>query len=83
MQKCPNCRAAFKGGAVCHRCGCELELLVRIEHRAEALERLAVQCLQTDPAVADFAARRALAMQHRPLAAALRGFIAYLDKRRR
>ncbi len=31
MERCPACRARVQGAAVCHRCGAELELLIRAD----------------------------------------------------
>ena len=80
MERCPNCRARFSGDAVCHRCGCELGPTLRIEARAQALEQLAVQCLQWDLQAAAYLVERSLKLQQRPLAKALRGFIEHLLK---
>lgn len=75
MERCPNCRARYKGDPVCYRCGCELQPLRRLEAQAERLERLAVQCLTWDLDMAEQAVAKALRLQRRPLALALRGFI--------
>ena len=82
MERCPNCRARFKGDPVCYRCGCDLSEILRIEKRAQALEQLAVQCLAWDLKAATGLVERTLRLQQRPLALALRGFIEYLAKRR-
>ena len=81
MERCPNCRARYKGDPVCYRCGCELQRLRRLEARAERLERLAVQCLTWDLDMAEQAVAKALRLQRRPLALALRGFIRRLARR--
>ena len=78
MERCPNCRARLKGDSVCHRCGCDLTDVLRIEARAQALERLAVQCLAWDLKAATDLVERSLKLQRRPLALALRGFIKHL-----
>lgn len=81
MERCPNCRARYKGDPVCYRCGCELQPLRRLEAQAERLERLAVQCLTWDLDMAEQAVAKALRLQRRPLALALRGFIGRLARR--
>jgi methylphosphotriester-DNA--protein-cysteine methyltransferase len=45
VQRCPVCRASFKGSPVCHRCRADLSTLLRIERQAEQLARQAVQAL--------------------------------------
>ncbi|MBT3308862.1 MAG: hypothetical protein HOL04_08190 [Gammaproteobacteria bacterium] len=45
MDKCPNCRARYRGGEQCHRCGMELELLLHIEQQREQLIIEALQAL--------------------------------------
>jgi hypothetical protein len=82
MERCPNCRARFKGEPVCYRCGCELGRLLQIEAHAAALEKLAVHCLSVDLEIAEHAVEKALRLQRRPLALALREFIRHLATRR-
>ena len=82
MERCPNCRARFKGEPVCYRCGCDLTPVLRIEARAQALERLAIQCLAWDLVAAGQLLERALKLQRRPLALALRGFVEHRARRR-
>ncbi|MFZ2633228.1 MAG: hypothetical protein WA081_06875 [Desulfosalsimonadaceae bacterium] len=36
MERCPTCQASYKGKPVCHRCGTEIGLLIRIEDDAAA-----------------------------------------------
>lgn len=75
MERCPNCRARYRGDPECHRCGMELSRLLRIEAQAARWECLAVQRLAAgDRRGAITAADRALALQHRPLATLLRDF---------
>jgi hypothetical protein len=39
--KCPVCSAGFRDTAICPRCGCDLQLLMKIAARAWALRRQA------------------------------------------
>jgi hypothetical protein len=75
MERCPVCRASFRGGSSCHRCGADLSPLLAIDRQAEALERRAVQYLvagDLDGAAA--AAEQAVASRGAPLAVSLVGF---------
>ena len=75
MERCPVCRARFKGEAICYRCGADLSPLLRIETEAAAWEREAVTLLATGQWIeARGAADRALALRHSPLASAMRDF---------
>jgi GxxExxY protein len=42
VERCPACRARVQNVAVCHRCGADLELLVRAEHQVKRWIREAV-----------------------------------------
>ena len=75
MERCPVCRARFKGEAVCYRCGADLSVLLAIEAEAAEWERETVAMLAAgDWIAARRAADQALALQHSPLAAAARDF---------
>ena len=75
MERCPVCRARFKGEAVCYRCGADLNVLLAIEAEAAQWEREAVSLLASgDWIAARRAAGQALALQYSPLAAAARDF---------
>ena len=37
MQRCPNCKARYRGGQVCHRCEMELTRLLEIDRQAASL----------------------------------------------
>ncbi|MBK8535243.1 MAG: hypothetical protein IPL59_08950 [Candidatus Competibacteraceae bacterium] len=75
MERCPVCRARFKQDPVCSRCGADLSSLLAIETEAAALERQAVVLLGVGQWIeARQAADRALALQHSPLALAVREF---------
>ncbi len=73
MERCPVCRARFKGEAVCYRCGADLSVLLTIEAEAAAREREMVVLLATGQWIdARRVADRALALRYSPLAAAAR-----------
>ncbi|MDQ2694934.1 MAG: hypothetical protein M3Z21_06060, partial [Pseudomonadota bacterium] len=75
MERCPNCRARYTGGAGCRRCGMALSALLRIEAQAAAWERFAVErLLAGDLRGTLVAAGESLARQQRPLASMLRDF---------
>jgi hypothetical protein len=75
MERCPVCRARFKGDPVCYRCGADLSVLLAIEAEAATLERRAITLLGTGQLLeARQAAERALALQYRPLALAVRNW---------
>ena len=75
MERCPVCRARFKGEAVCYRCGADLSTLLAIEAEAVAGEREAVSLLASGEWIAARrAAGRALALQYSLMAAAARDF---------
>jgi hypothetical protein len=76
MERCPNCRARFREGEHCHRCGMGLSQLLQIEARAVSWERIAVRRLAGgDVTGAQAAAAKSLLTQHRPLALLLRMFV--------
>ena len=75
MERCPVCRARFKGEAVCYRCSADLNVLLAIEAEAAQWEREAVSLLVSGEWIAARrAADQALALQYSPLAAAARDF---------
>jgi hypothetical protein len=75
MERCPVCRARCKGDPVCQRCGADLSELLAIEAEVAALERRAVLLLEASEfGEARRTAERALALQHSPLALAVRDF---------
>jgi hypothetical protein len=75
MERCPVCRARFKGDSVCYRCGADLSVLLDIEAEATALERRAVRLIGNGEFVeAQQTADRALALQYSPLVLAARDF---------
>ena len=46
MDRCPSCRARFKGDATCYRCGADLSVLLRVENRSKEILSEALQCYQ-------------------------------------
>ena len=42
MQRCPTCKAPYKGKPHCHRCGTDLERLIAIRDQAEAHRQEAI-----------------------------------------
>jgi len=80
MERCPNCNARQRGEEDhCHRCGMDLTALLAIEAWAEHWERQALARLAAgDAGGARAAARRALGLQRRELAAVIHGFVGWL-----
>lgn len=76
MERCPNCKARYKGENTCQRCGMELSRLVQIENQVRHLERVAIQKILAQEA---FAAERilndALILQNSPSAKILLDFV--------
>ncbi len=83
MDRCPQCRARYKGGETCRRCGADVSLLVAIEARAETLARQAVAKLLADDIPA--ASKKALScrrLHDTSFSRALAGFITHLNIKR-
>jgi hypothetical protein len=79
MERCPVCRARFKGDPVCRRCNADLAPLLAIEASAESYARRAISDLATgDIAAAGEAANRACALHFTLFGEALRDFISSL-----
>lgn len=77
MQRCPVCRASFKGGPFCHRCRADLSTLLRIEQQAEQLACQAVQALATgEKKKARELADNACFLHASPFHRAIAGFLA-------
>ena len=75
MERCPVCRARFKGEAVCYRCGADLSALLAIAAEAAAWEReMVARLAEGEWIAARRAADRALALRYSPLAVAARDF---------
>ena len=82
MDRCPNCRARYREGEHCYRCGMELAQLLKIEAQAAFWEHLAVgRLLAGDLASAGAAADNSLRRQRRPLALALRMFVRDVERK--
>lgn len=48
MERCPNCKARYRSGEVCRRCGMELTWLLKIERNAELLHQQMIQALKNE-----------------------------------
>jgi hypothetical protein len=76
MERCPNCRASYKGGQECRRCGMKLGGLLAIEAQARAREWLAIQQIAADNlAGAEQTLIQTLRLYASPLAEQLLGFV--------
>lgn len=75
MERCPNCRARYRDGEACRRCGMELGHLLAAEAAAERLLRQGVANLADgDVPAALGALQRAASLAHNPFAELLLGF---------
>lgn len=45
--KCPVCRATYRSGAICHRCGVDLTPLIHLHDQAIWHHRQAIQAFQS------------------------------------
>lgn len=76
MKRCPNCRARYKEGQECRRCGMNLGGLLAIEAQARAREWLAIQQIAADDlAGAEQTLIQTLRLCASPLAERLLGFV--------
>lgn len=76
MERCPNCRARYKDGQECRRCGMKLGGLLVIEAQARAREWLAIQQIAADNlAGAEQTLIQTLRLCTSPLAERLLGFV--------
>ena len=76
MERCPNCRARYKEGQECRRCGMKLGGLLAIEAQARAQEWLAIQQIAADNlAGAEQTLIQTLRLYASPLAERLLGFV--------
>ena len=76
MERCPNCRASYKGGQECRRCGMKLGGLLAIEAQARAREWIAIQQIAADNlAGAEQTLIQTLRLYASPLAERLLGFV--------
>ena len=48
MERCPNCKARYRKGETCRRCGMELKWLLKIEQSAESLRQQIIQALKNE-----------------------------------
>ena len=75
MQRCPNCRARYRDGDTCHRCGMELTLLLRVEQASECYLMAGIDALAVnDPDTARVFFNRSFRLTHDALAASLLAF---------
>jgi hypothetical protein len=75
VERCPICRARFKGSP-CYRCGTPLDLLLKVEHQAENLLHQGIKALAAgDETQALTHLRKAVSMHRTPLALALLAFV--------
>lgn len=63
MTRCPNCKARYKGGENCHRCGMELNWLLNIEESARVLRSKIIKALLSG----DYQQAKILVQQHQQL----------------
>jgi hypothetical protein len=76
MERCPNCRASYKGGQECRRCGMKLGGLLAIEAQARAREWIAIQQIAADNlSGAEQTLIQSLRLRTSPLAERLLGFV--------
>lgn len=81
MQRCPNCRARYRGGDECGRCGMMLTSLLRLEEQVMMLERQAVQQLAAgDIEAAQHSLCLAKDKMDSPFLDALQGFITRVQR---
>lgn len=75
MQHCPNCRARYRDGSACRRCGMELKRLISIENTSDQFLQAGIEALAADDQhTASAHLLRAYQLTHDPLAKALWGF---------
>lgn len=82
MQRCPNCRARYRGEENCPRCEMELTFLIRLEAKVRQMERAAVhRMLENDFCSAQAILQRALGLQATPMVVSLLGFAKQWERR--
>ncbi len=83
MNRCPTCRAKYKGKPVCYRCKTDLAPLLDVEERAAAHADAARVALESDdPETMFFHARRSFSLRRTPESRCLLASAALLAKRR-
>jgi hypothetical protein len=76
MDRCPNCRARWEGGASCRRCGMDLAPLLAVERAAESLlARAVAQIAAGAIEAASHTLEEARGLSADPLAVHLRRFV--------
>jgi hypothetical protein len=77
MERCPNCRARYRGESPCPRCGLDLQPLLRLEAAADHHTARAVAALAAgDRDTARQALERARQQRDSAFLRALAGFLA-------
>lgn len=76
MDRCPACRARYKGNPTCYRCGTDLTLPLEAERQAGARAQQALQdVLEDDIEAARVAIDQAIQLKAEPAFLALQAFI--------
>ena len=63
LDRCPNCKARYRQGESCRRCGMELVWLLRIKQNAEQIKQQLIHALIKH----DYEQAKVLADQHEQL----------------
>jgi hypothetical protein len=75
MERCPNCRASYRDGTECRRCGMDLSQLLAVERAADSLFREALARLGAgDVRAATAALSRASTLRRDPFLDLMSGF---------
>ncbi|MCL7929756.1 hypothetical protein [Halomonas llamarensis] len=75
MQRCPNCRARYREGSTCHRCGMELAPLLKVEQASQYYLAVGISALAAqDHSIAVTHLEQAYRLNHDPLAKVLLDF---------
>jgi hypothetical protein len=80
MQRCPICRATYKGETTCTRCRADLAPLLKIEREAQSLARQAVLLFVAGKTqAAASAAQKSIALKNSSLAQAINALTRKID----
>ncbi len=83
MERCPTCRAKYKGKPICYRCKTDLGPLLDVEERAVAHSEAAHAAHESgDPETMFFHARRSFSLRRTPESRRLLAGAALLARRR-
>lgn len=81
MDRCPTCRARYRGAPFCHRCQTDLRQILAIEGAAARYRQQALAALERGCAdEARACARRACALHRTPDSLAVRAMVALGDR---